>query len=132
MTNTPPKKKTGEVEKAKPSVVKKQSKESRPKEEPTKEAVIEILKSVEDPELFIDIYTLELIYDVIINPKDIKVVMTLTSPQCPAGEVIPYEIKEKIKQKYKHIKKVEVQITFSPPWQPSEDLRAMLGLGGTM
>ena len=91
-----------------------------------KEDVIDVLKTIEDPELFMDIYTLELIYDVQVGPK-VKVVMTLTSPQCPAGESIIREVREKVK-KIKGVEDVEVELTFSPPWEPSEDLRAMLGV----
>lgn len=93
----------------------------------TKEQVVKILQTVEDPELHVDIYTLELIYDIQILKEKIAITMTLTSPQCPAGDMILADMKQRLK-KLKGIKDVDVKITFDPPWAPSEDLRALLGV----
>jgi len=94
---------------------------------PTKEAIIEVLKKINDPEIQIDIWTLELIYDVVVNDDKVKVKMTFTSPMCPFGPQLVEEIKVKISE-LDGIKGVDVDVTFDPPWKPSEELRATLGV----
>lgn len=94
---------------------------------PTKEDAIEVLKKINDPEIGIDVYTLELIYDVKVENGKAKILMTLTTPMCPYGPMLIEEIKAKISD-IKGIKNVEVEVTFDPPWQPSEQLRATLGV----
>ena len=91
----------------------------------TKEDVIKILKTVEDPEINMDVYTLGLIYNIDIKENDVKLTMTFTSPMCPFGPQILDEIKAKMADKEI---KVEIDLTFSPPWEPSEELRAILGV----
>ena len=62
------------------------------------ENVIKVLKGIYDPEIPVDIYELGLIYDVMINEdNDVKVLMTLTSPNCPVAETLPQEVQEKVK-----------------------------------
>jgi len=90
-----------------------------------KEEIIEILKSVEDPELKIDIYTLGLIYDLKINEMDVNIQMTLTSPMCPFGPQIMEEVATKIKAIGA---KLKLDLTFDPPWKPSDELREILGV----
>ena len=90
-----------------------------------KQQLIEILQSVEDPELHIDIHTLGLIYETEIKDTEVFIKMTFTSPFCPFGPQMVDEIKEKIKSTGKT---ADIEITFDPPWQPSEELRAMLGV----
>lgn len=93
----------------------------------TKEEIIEVLKTVEDPEINMDVWTLGLIYN--IDPVDdstVKIKMTFTSPMCPFGPQIVEEIKAKLTEK--NIKTVDVEITFDPPWEPTEELRAILGV----
>lgn len=92
----------------------------------TKEQVIEIMKTCNDPELNLDIYTLGLIYDIDLNNEELKIKMTFTSPMCPYGPMIVEELKEKLEKL--GAKKVEVGIVFNPPWQPSQELREMLGV----
>ncbi len=92
-----------------------------------KNQVIKILKSVQDPEIGIDIYTLGLIYDIGMNNNDINIKMTFTSPMCPYGPQLLEQIKEKL-GKIKGVKKVNLEVVFDPPWRPSEELRAMLGV----
>ena len=87
--------------------------------------LIEILKSVEDPEIHLDIHALGLIYETKIKDKKVFIKMTFTSPFCPFGPQMVDEIKEKVK---KAGFTAEVEITFDPPWQPSEELRSMLGV----
>jgi FeS assembly SUF system protein len=78
--------------------------------------IVNELKSVYDPEIPVDIYELGLIYDVQVSDEaDVKVVMTLTAPNCPAAESLPAEVKEKVRA-LEPVKDVEVEITFEPPW----------------
>ena len=87
--------------------------------------VIATLKSVMDPELGIDIWTLELIYDIDIEEKDISIKMTFTTPFCPYGPQLVSEIKNSlIGIGYNPL----VEIVFSPPWQPSDEVKEVLGM----
>lgn len=92
--------------------------------------IVEVLKTIYDPEIPVDIYELGLIYDVFVNENnDIKILMTLTSPNCPVAETLPVEVEEKIKT-IEDVNNAEVEITFDPPW--SQDLmseEAKLELG---
>ena len=95
---------------------------------PTKEDVMNVLKDVVDPEIGIDIVTLELIYEIIVSENgkvDIK--MTFTTPMCPYGPMLVEEIKAKVSE-INGVKEVNVDVVFDPPWQPSEQLRATLGV----
>ncbi|MGV7105980.1 SUF system Fe-S cluster assembly protein [Flavobacterium sp. U410] len=95
------------------------------------ENVVNVLKTIYDPEIPVDIYELGLVYDVMINEdKDVKILMTLTSPNCPVAETLPQEVEEKIKS-IDAVKSCEVEITFDPPWSKdlmSEEARLQLGM----
>ena len=93
----------------------------------TEEEFAAICKTVKDPELDIDILTLELIYEHKIEPARVWIKMTFTSPFCPYGP----EIVERLEGEFKKsgVEKVEIEITFEPPWQPSDLLKEMLGMG---
>lgn len=93
----------------------------------TKDQIIEVLKGIEDPELFLDIWFLGLIYSVDIESGKVKIDMTFTSPMCPAGPMLITEIKEKVGA-LPGVESVEVKVVFSPPWQPSDEVKAMLGI----
>ena len=94
---------------------------------PTKEDVIEVLKKVKDPEIMIDIWTLELVYDVKVEDDKAFVKMTFTTPMCPYGPQLLEEVKTKVGE-IEGVKEADVQVTFDPPWKPSEELRATLGV----
>ena len=80
------------------------------------EKIVKVLKTIFDPEIPVDIYELGLIYDVFVNEDfDAKVLMTLTSPNCPVAESLPAEVEQKVKS-IKGINEVEVEMTFDPPW----------------
>ena len=65
------------------------------------EKIVEVLKTIYDPEIPVDIYELGLIYDVFVNEdRDVKILMTLTSPNCPVAESLPMEVKEKVQRNY--------------------------------
>lgn len=95
--------------------------------EPTKEDIIEALKTVEDPELFLDIWFLGLIYNIAIESGSVVIDMTFTSPMCPAGPQLKHEVQSKVGA-LPGVKDCTVQITFSPPWEPSEEVKGMLGM----
>ena len=94
------------------------------------EKIVRVLKTIFDPEIPVDIYELGLIYDVFVNEDyEVKILMTLTSPNCPVAETLPLEVEEKVKS-MDEVKNAEVEITFDPPW--SKDLmsdEAKLELG---
>ena len=94
---------------------------------PTKEDIMEVLKSIVDPEIGIDVWTLELIYNVDVEDDKVKVRMTFTTPMCPYGPALVEEIKTKISD-LQNVKDVDIEITFDPPWKPSKELRATLGV----
>ena len=95
------------------------------------EKIVKVLKTISDPEIPVDIYELGLIYDVFVNEDlDVRVLMTLTSPNCPVAETLPVEVEEKIKS-INAVKSAEVEITFDPPWSQdlmSEEAKLELGL----
>ncbi len=95
-----------------------------------KDTIIEQLKTIFDPEIPVNIYELGLIYEVTV-PEERKahVLMTLTAPACPAAEMLPAEIKEKVTG-LEDIDECEVEITFEPPWDKemmSEEAKLELG-----
>lgn len=93
----------------------------------TREQVIEALKNVEDPELRLDIWFLGLIYSIDIEDEQVKIDMTFTSPMCPAGPQLIHDVKEKVGA-LEGVKDVVVKVVFTPPWEPSEDVKGMLGM----
>ncbi len=85
-----------------------------------KDKVVDAIKLVYDPEIPVDIYELGLIYEISIFPvNNVYVLMTLTSPNCPAAESIPSEVKDRIEQ-IQGVNNVEVEMTFDPPY--SQDM----------
>lgn len=91
---------------------------------PEHAAVIDILKTCNDPELGLDVWTLGLIYDIHVKDKT-TITMTLTSPLCPYGPMIIDEMETKLNELGKE---VVIDVVFSPLWQPDEELREMLGM----
>jgi len=95
------------------------------------EKIVGILKTIYDPEIPVDIYELGLIYDVFVNEDfDVKILMTLTTPNCPVAETLPLEVEEKVKS-LDAVKSAEVEITFDPPWTHelmSEEAKLELGM----
>lgn len=95
------------------------------------EKIVTVLKTIYDPEIPVDIYELGLIYDVFVNEEmEVKILMTLTSPNCPVAESLPAEVEEKVKS-LNAVKDAEVEITFDPPWTQdlmSEEAKLELGM----
>jgi FeS assembly SUF system protein len=92
--------------------------------------VVDVLRTIYDPEIPVDIYELGLIYDVRVSDEgDVEIDMTLTSPNCPVAESLPVEVEEKIKTIEK-VRGSKVNITFDPPWNKdmmSEEAKLELG-----
>lgn len=95
------------------------------------EKIVEVLRTIYDPEIPVDIYELGLIYDVFTNENnDVKILMTLTTPNCPVAEVLPMEVQEKVRS-IDMVNEVEVELTFDPPWDQdmmSEEAKLELGM----
>ena len=78
--------------------------------------IIEVIKTIYDPEIPVNIYELGLIYDVNVNDENmVKILMTLTTPNCPVAESLPQEVKDKVKS-LDQVSDVELEMTFDPPW----------------
>jgi len=92
--------------------------------------IVAMLKTIYDPEIPVDIFELGLIYDVFVSENnDVKILMTLTSPNCPVAETLPVEIEEKVNS-IDEVKNTEVEITFDPMWTQdmmSEEAKLELG-----
>lgn len=97
----------------------------------TKEQILKKLEEVLDPELNISIVDLGLVYDIKINKKNIKIVMTLTTIGCPLISIIEKEIKSKLEELGFEEKNIEIELTFDPPWsmdKMTEKAKAILGI----
>ena len=96
-----------------------------------KEDIVNQMKEVFDPEIPVNIYDLGLIYEIKIDEeKKVKIIMTLTSPNCPVAESLPKEVSQKIKS-LKGMKSLAVYLTFDPPWDQnmmSEDAKLALDI----
>ncbi len=84
---------------------------------PFEQKVIDALKTVFDPEIPVNIYDLGLIYTLQINEetKDVYILMTLTTPNCPVAEDMPGQVQDAVRM-VEGIGKVTVDLTFEPPW----------------
>ena len=84
-----------------------------------KDKVIGEIKKIYDPEIPVNIYELGLIYDINIdNKNNVKIDMTLTSPNCPVAESLPNEVKNSVKE-IKEVKNVDLNLVWDPPWDKS-------------
>ena len=78
--------------------------------------VVEVLKTIFDPEIPVNIYELGLIYKVRIeDPDQVYIKMTLTSPQCPVAESLPIEVESKVNA-LEEVSRAFVEIVWEPPW----------------
>lgn len=92
-------------------------------------AVIKTLKTIRDPELPVNIYDLGLIYNVEVEGEVIKILMTLTTPNCPVADSFPALVQNTIADEFPD-KKILVELTFEPPWTSaliSPDGKIVLG-----
>ena len=84
-----------------------------------KNKIISEIKKIYDPEIPVNIYELGLIYDIKIDEKNnVKVNMTLTTPNCPVAESLPKEVKDSIME-IKEVNKVDLDLVWDPPWDKS-------------
>ncbi len=95
------------------------------------EKVVDVLRTIYDPEIPVDIYDLGLIYDVRVSEEfDVEIIMTLTTPNCPVAESLPLEVEEKAKS-LDEVRDAKVTLTFDPPWDKdmmSEEAKLELGM----
>ena len=84
-----------------------------------KDKVIAEIKKIYDPEIPVNIYELGLIYDIDIDQNNnVKIKMTLTTPNCPVAESLPNEVKNSVKE-IKEVKNVDLDLVWDPPWNKS-------------
>jgi FeS assembly SUF system protein len=99
-------------------------------DEQIKAAAVDVIKTVFDPEIPVNIYDLGLIYEINVMPdRNVEVVMTLTSPNCPSAAELPAEVEQKVKA-VDGVKDVILELVFDPPWgqeMMSEEARLELG-----
>ena len=85
-----------------------------------KDKVIEAIKKVYDPEIPVNIYELGLIYKIEVDEKNkVNIYMTLTSPNCPAAESLPNQVKESTME-VQGVSDVNLNIVWEPPWSPEK------------
>ncbi len=93
--------------------------------------VVEVLKTIYDPEIPVNIYEIGLIYEVNVDDDaNVRILMTLTSPMCPVAESLPPEVEEKVSA-VDGVASAKVEITWDPPWDPdmmSEAAKLELGM----
>ncbi len=96
-----------------------------------RDQVIEVLRTIYDPEIPVNIYELGLVYEVTIDAdNEASILMTLTSPACPVAEILPPEVQLKV-EGVEGVSKATVEITWDPPWSPdrmSEAAKLELGM----
>lgn len=94
------------------------------------ERIVFVLKNIYDPEVPVNIYDLGLVYEVKSDAEGhVKILMTLTSPNCPVAESLPAQVKEEVSY-LKEIKEVDLELTFEPPWSQemmTEEAKLELG-----
>ena len=83
------------------------------------EEIVKVICTIYDPEIPVNIYELGLIYDIKVDKdNNVKVDMTLTTPNCPVAESLPKEVKDSIME-IKEVKKVDLDLVWDPPWDKS-------------
>ena len=83
-----------------------------------REKIIAEIRKIYDPEIPVNIYELGLIYDVKVKEAKAKIIMTLTTPNCPVAESLPKEVKDSAMQ-VDGIEEVDLDLVFEPPWEKS-------------
>ncbi len=84
-----------------------------------RESIVDMIKTIYDPEIPVDIYELGLIYELEVDEdRHVNLVMTLTSPMCPVAESLPPEVEQKVRG-VPGVEHVDLELTWEPPWDPS-------------
>ena len=84
-----------------------------------KEKIINEIKKIYDPEIPVNIYELGLIYDILLDDKNnVKIKMTLTTPNCPVAESLPNDVKNSVKD-IEEVNEVDLELVWDPPWDKS-------------
>lgn len=98
---------------------------------PLEKQIISTLKFIFDPEIPVNIFDLGLIYEINVSEnKDVHIVMTLTSPNCPVAESLPQQVKDEI-ERISEVTSVKIELSFDPPWDSdniSDEAKLDLGL----
>ena len=94
---------------------------------PTENTILESLKNVKDPEIGLDIVELSLIRKITPTDGEVEILMTLTSPFCPFADSLIEQVEKEV-GKLAGVDLVKVEITFDPPWEPTDELKVKLGL----
>ena len=98
--------------------------------DPSHEPLLEALRQVIDPELFVNVVDLGLIYGLLRDDRKVTVDMTLTSPACPAGPQLVHQSKS-VLERLDDVDEAEIKLVMSPPWSPdrmTDDARDQLGI----
>jgi FeS assembly SUF system protein len=94
--------------------------------EDPRDRVIDVLKTVYDPEIPVNIYELGLIYDLQVTPEgEVALQMTLTAPNCPVADSLPAQVKQRILE-LDGVTSAKVDLVFDPPWDRSKMSEAAL------
>jgi len=101
------------------------------KKKQLEDTIIEVIKTVYDPEIPVDVFEMGLIYEIKIDDEsNVQILMTLTSPSCPVAESLPQEVKDKVAG-IEAVKSAEIELTFEPAWEKdmmSEEALLELGM----
>jgi len=93
----------------------------------TKDDVMAVCQTIQDPEVHLDIYTLGLIYSIdITDENEINIIMTYTTPLCPFGGKMQEDLKTALS--ILNPKAINIELTFTPLWKVSDELREALGI----
>jgi len=85
-----------------------------------REEIVEAIRTIKDPEIPVNIYDLGLIYGIEIDDAcNVKIMMTLTTPNCPVADALPSSVKEKVRS-LAGVGEVNVEMTWEPQWTPEK------------
>ncbi|KKU81855.1 MAG: hypothetical protein UY07_C0007G0009 [Parcubacteria group bacterium GW2011_GWA1_47_8] len=90
--------------------------------------IIEKLKQVKDPEIGLDIWMLGLVYKITLDAEGVEILMTLTTPFCPFADELIADVEKRVGELGYDEGDVRVDLTFEPAWEPSEEVKMMLGV----
>ena len=100
---------------------------------PSEEAVRDALRSVDDPEVGLNIVDLGLVYRIDIGPERVRVELTMTTPACPLGDLITDNARRAVAALFPPEVGVDIELVWDPPWTPdrmSESARQTFGWPG--